>query len=342
MSGNAKASVRQEEIVCDQCGSPAYTAIARGTDREYYTSEDEYQTVRCDSCGLMYLNPRPVAEELGRIYPEVYHSYILDEASGSKGSFITRMRQKAAINRFRPVLKHVRGGGSVDLLDVGCGNGWGLELFRAAAPGRIKTFGVEIAQEACDIAESHGHKTYCGRFEDVELDQQFDLVNLTHVIEHVSSPRSVVRKAYEALRPGGILVLETPNAAAADARWFEKSAWGSYHYPRHWYFFTPESLEAMGESEGFKMVDHYYHPSPTTWVWTAHNMSLKTGGALGRLGEKIFDPIQIFRGGLVPTCTMGFFYLLDRALILTTGQSNVMTAIFKKPAANAGEERQAA
>lgn len=338
----AGPTIRQEEVACDHCGAKNATVIAVGTDREYFTSSDEYTAVCCDECGLLYLNPRPVAEELGRIYPENYHSYILDETAGSKGTFITRMRQLAASKRFLPVLKHLEGVRSVDLLDVGCGNGWGLELFKSAAPGRINTFGVEISQDACDIAALNGHKTYCGRFEDVELDRNFDVVNLTHVIEHVSSPRKVIRKAYEALRSGGILVLETPNAASSDAKMFKDGAWGAYHFPRHWYFFTPESLRRLGESEGFKTVDEYYHPSPTTWVWTAHNLSLRRNGFARRLGQRLFDPLKIFRGGMIPTLVMGNFFMLDLALLAISRHSTVMTVIFKKPLVSSQEGREAA
>src|SRR3954447_12633343 len=100
-------SVATEALACNQCGSQDSKVIARGTDREYFTSDDVYSVVQCDRCRLVYLNPRPIAAELSRIYPPGYHSYILDDAVGSKGSFITRMRQRAGANRFRPIMKHL-------------------------------------------------------------------------------------------------------------------------------------------------------------------------------------------------------------------------------------------
>jgi 2-polyprenyl-3-methyl-5-hydroxy-6-metoxy-1,4-benzoquinol methylase len=319
-----------ESVVCNQCGSADTTIIAHGRDREYYTSPDEYSIVRCQACSLIYLNPRPVAAELSRIYPANYHSYILDESAGSKGSLITRLRQKSGANRFRPVMRHLAGHDRIALLDVGCGNGWMMQVFKSLDPARIETSGVEISEAACDVARAHGYQVYCGRFEDVNLDRSYDVVNLTHVIEHVSDPRLVVRKAYEALNPGGLLVLETPNIGAAEWPWFKDGNWGAYHIPRHWYFYNRETIRNLGESEGLRMVDWYCHPGPTHWVWTMHNVSLSSTKRLARLGRKIFDPVKIFRGGLTPTFVMTFFFFFDAALKMLGKETSVMTAIFKK------------
>lgn len=322
--------IAMEQVPCNQCGSTAHHAVARGRDREYFSSEDTYSIVRCDGCGLLFLNPRPVASELSRIYPDSYHSYIIDEEKASRGSFITRMRQKAAARRFLPTYRKVAGLPHIDVLDVGCGNGWMLTLFKGFAPEKIGTFGVEINQAVCDIARKAGHKVYAGRFEDVATQEQYDVVNLTHVIEHVSDPRAVVKKAYSALKPGGFLVLETPNADTVEWNWFKSGAWGAYHIPRHWYFYTPKSIRLLCESEGFAMTDIMFHPGPTHWVWTMHNLSLERGGVIGRMGRVLFDPVRIFRSGLVSSAMLGFFWLWDIAQIKLTGRSSVMTAIFQK------------
>lgn len=327
-----KHNIAKETVVCNQCGSAAHTVIAHGTDREYASCDDDFTIAQCNGCSLIFLNPRPAVSELSTIYPETYHSYILDEAEGSKGSFITRMRQKAGINRFRPVLKHIENLPSVDLLDVGCGNGWMLNLFRAADPKRIRTHGVEISAPVCDIARKQGHTVYCGRFEDVTLDRQFDVINLTHVIEHVSDPRGVVKKAFQSLKPGGLLVLETPNIGAYEWRWFRSGDWGAYHIPRHWYFYDRGTLRTLGESEGFRMIDHYCHPGPTHWVWTLHNVSLRGSGTVARFFQRVFDPVRIFKGGPVSTVVMIQFFLLDFLMLRLGRQTSVMTGIFSKPA----------
>ena len=205
-----------------------------------------------------------------------------------------------------------------------------MELFKSLDPQRIITFGVEISEPVCEAARRAGHSVFFGRFEDVELDRAFDIINLTHVIEHVSDPRAVVRKAFDALRPGGLLVVETPNIGSYEWPWFKSGNWGAYHIPRHWYFFDRRTLCTLCESEGFSLIEWRSHPAPTHWVWTMHNISLANEGLLASAGKRIFDPIRIFRGGIVPTIVLGLFHILDRTMIAMGKSTSVMTEVFRK------------
>lgn len=322
--------IKTEPVACNQCASQDCEVVARGVDREYYTSRDVFSIVRCRNCSLTYLNPRPIQAELPRIYPSSYHSYIMANVADNKDLFITRMRQKAGARRFVPVMRHLGSLSKIDLLDVGCGNGWLLRVMKSLDPARIETFGVEISEPVCRMAQDMGHTVYCGRFEDVRLDRLFDVINLTHVIEHVSDPRLAVRKAYDALRPGGLLVLETPNIGSFEWPWFKGSNWGAYHIPRHWFFYDHKTINDLGAAEGFTMLDCYCHPGPTHWVWTFHNVCMARTGRLAEFGRKIFDPVRIFRGGPSATAVMGAFWLLDMGALLLRRQTSVMTGIFQK------------
>lgn len=325
-----RASIAVEYVPCTICKKSDTKDIASGTDREYFTASDTFHVVECQSCSLLYLNPRPTKEELGRIYPANYHSYVID-TEPKKISWLTKMRYKAHTKRFEKILKHTEPNKKIDLLDVGCGDGWMMHLFKKTAPDRITTYGVEISPEVCEMARPMANKVYCGRIEDVEFDRTFDLVNFNHVIEHVSDPHAVTQKSYDILRPGGLLVYETPSADTQDWSWFRRGNWGAYHFPRHWYFFTPSSIRRMGESVGLEYVNHYHHPGPTHWVWTLHNISLQYDNFFARIGRHLFNPTRIFRGGLIPFALLGFFTVLDSILIKLTGRSSVMTVIFRKP-----------
>lgn len=323
-------SIEVEQTPCPICKTLATKNVASGTDREYFTSPDLYHVVECASCKLLYLNPRPTKRELSRIYPQNYHSYIID-TEPKKISFLTKMRYRAHTKRFGKILKYIQTTQKIDLLDVGCGDGWMMHLFKQAAPDRITTYGVEISPDVCNMARGMGNTVYCGRIEDVKFDRSFDLVNFNHVIEHVSDPYEVTLKSYEILKPGGLLVYETPNADTVDRSWFHHSNWGAYHFPRHWYFFTPDSLRHLGESVGLQYVSHYYHPGPTHWVWTLHNVFLQYDNRVGRFGQWLFDPLRIFRKGIIPFCLLSFFTVLDSMILKLTGRSSVMTIIFRKP-----------
>jgi 2-polyprenyl-3-methyl-5-hydroxy-6-metoxy-1,4-benzoquinol methylase len=120
------------------------------------------------------------------------------------------------------------------LLEVGCARG----DFLGAAKATFDVFGVEpnpdLAAESRRIAPL---------FEDVIERvpwKDFDVVASFHVIEHVDSPRSFIRAMSERLKPGGLLVIETPNIASLPFRLMQ-SRWRQF-IPEHYFFFDPETI----------------------------------------------------------------------------------------------------
>ena len=324
--------VKLESVVCAICNSSSSRLIGQGKDREYQTVNNVFQVVECNCCGLRYLNPRPTVEELGRIYPSNYHAYNIRSRGESMEvlSWVTRLRHRIYSRRFSNVFSELDGAAEIRLLDVGCGDGWMLDLYRLAAPNPLLTYGVDFNAEVCQIAESFGHKVFCGRFEDLSLDGQFDIINLSHVIEHVSDPASIASKSFSLLRPGGLFVVETPNWRTWEGILLEKGDWGAYHIPRHWNLFDATTLQRLGEQAGLKLVRVIYNPAPVHWIWSFNNISIRKGGPLGRLGGQIFSPLSGFGGGLKAFLMLSIFTLFDLTLKLFTGRTSNMMMIFRK------------
>lgn len=328
-SADLKTDISKELVRCYLCGSNNTVHIATGTDREYYTTSDTFQVVECTECHLRYLNPRPSVAELPTIYPADYYSYHMDVDPSELG-LASRLRHKVHGRRFRQLLRHLDSRPTVELLDVGCGDGWMLYLFKLADPQRIKTFGVDINEQVCEAARARGHTVYCGLFETVRFDRQFDVINLSNVIEHVTDPMAVVRKSFECLRAKGILILETPNRDAWDARRFQNGSWGSYHIPRHFTFFNPATIERLGKQTGFQLQEVRFTPAPTQWVWTLHNIFFGREGPLARKLARVFEPRDCFSGGLKPFLLLGVLTVFDWLGLRLTGQTSNMTVVFKK------------
>ena len=72
-----------------------------------------------------------------------------------------------------------------------------------------------------------------------------------HVIEHVDSPRSFVRAAAERLKPGGLLVIETPNIDSLPYK-ILKARWRQF-IPEHYFFFDPKTMSRLLLDNGLKM-----------------------------------------------------------------------------------------
>jgi SAM-dependent methyltransferase len=106
------------------------------------------------------------------------------------------------------------------VLDIGCGNGFFLDLCRAAGVGLTRCAGIEIASAGANIVRSKGYECSAQSAEQpfVYEDEAFDLVFAGEVIEHVVDPDAVLTEIHRVLAPGGALILTTPNLAA----WFNR------------------------------------------------------------------------------------------------------------------------
>jgi 2-polyprenyl-3-methyl-5-hydroxy-6-metoxy-1,4-benzoquinol methylase len=78
----------------------------------------------------------------------------------------------------------------------------------------------------------------------------FDVVTAFSVLEHEWRPLEALRLAHRALRPGGILILKTPNHASWN-RALMRGDWCGYRLPDHCNYFSPATLEAMLRNTGF-------------------------------------------------------------------------------------------
>jgi len=141
------------------------------------------------------------------------------------------------------------------VLDIGCGPGW---LLSALDPG-WKKHGVEISAAAAEHAARHG-EIFIGPFEDAAFEpRSFDLIVMYHVIEHLPDPVEALALALELLRPGGQLLLGTPDFDSGCARRFGNQ-YRMLHDPTHISLFSNDSMHRCLRDAGFQIdrVDYPY------------------------------------------------------------------------------------
>lgn len=94
------------------------------------------------------------------------------------------------------------------VLDAGCGSG---RVFQHRLAGRVRrVVGVDVTDEPRANANiDDALKANLGSLP--LLDETFDLVVMSHVAEHLTEPEAVFRELARVLRPGGRLLLMTPN-----------------------------------------------------------------------------------------------------------------------------------
>lgn len=135
------------------------------------------------------------------------------------------------------------------LLDVGCGGGAFLRRMRKAGWAVAGT--EPDAKAAVRLAAQEGFPVYSS-LEDLilEREQHFDVIVLSHVIEHLPDPIHTLTQLRSLLSADGRLLLTTPNALSLGSRIFG-AFWRGLEPPRHFNVFSPNSLRQALERAGF-------------------------------------------------------------------------------------------
>ena len=144
----------------------------------------DYRLVCCRHCGLVFVDPRPSSAELTRYYAQTYdYDLFMNDAE----SIRQRGREDVAwVQRFKTAGR---------LLEVGCMYGFMLE--QAQRQG-FACYGIEISDKAAQYArEQLGLKVHTGRVEERPFgDCRFDVIYLSHLIEHLEDPLGTDRYVY--------------------------------------------------------------------------------------------------------------------------------------------------
>jgi 2-polyprenyl-3-methyl-5-hydroxy-6-metoxy-1,4-benzoquinol methylase len=111
--------------------------------------------------------------------------------------------------------------------------------------------GVDFDPKAIEKAQEKGLTVYTGDLRDIAYAQDtFDAITLNHVIEHLFNPIEILTECKRILRPGGQLVVVTPNINSWGQRRFKRH-WRGLEPPRHLFLFSPRTLDTIANKVGF-------------------------------------------------------------------------------------------
>lgn len=273
---------------CYLCGTPGQIAYENLRDR-LFGAPGIWNLLRCANgdCGLMWLSPMPVPEDIAMAYANYYTHAGAQADAGSDAtpprSLYRRLENAARkhylaarygypsdagligwlgspLFRFEPGRRanadfsvfYLPSQPAGRLLEVGCGSGGTL--------AGMKFLGWDVAgldpdPEAVKSARSRGLDITEGDLRPELFDKDsFDAVAMSHVIEHMHDPRAVLAECYRVMRPGGRIVLITPNIMSLGHRLFGRH-WLHLDPPRHLHLFTRNTLSRMVLEAGFERIE---------------------------------------------------------------------------------------
>ena len=224
-----------------------------------YLVESRLRYVRCNSCGLIYLNPRYTDDFLREVYQQHDVPFVRrwrENLSGGADPGLAEYQQ--LVERSLPYEKLklellARLAPQRSILDVGFGAG----VFLATAQ-RLgwEAAGVELKQSTCQFLTAMlDIPAFEGELPEVDLGgRRFGCVTLIDTLEHLTRPRQYLARAHELLLPGGVLMISVPNTASVELRLRKGRArpLAGWHY--HLLCFTAATLTKMLEGAGFTGV----------------------------------------------------------------------------------------
>jgi 2-polyprenyl-3-methyl-5-hydroxy-6-metoxy-1,4-benzoquinol methylase len=236
------------------------------TDRLYH-APGEWTLARCtDSrCGLLWLDPMPVTEDLHVAY-ETYYTHGASAMTAEQGHMPSLLRapfrtmRDFALNlgRISQDLRTLLHLGLEDVppgrvLELGAGDGRRVE--RLVALGWLAE-GQDVDPNAGVFRlRASGVKVHEGPVEALDLQPaSYDAIVMSHVIEHLPAPLQTLRRCLQLLKPGGRLVAVTPNTRSLCARRYG-SHWMSLEPPRHLHLFNSDNLRDLARQAGFATAD---------------------------------------------------------------------------------------
>ena len=209
---------------------------------------------KCAHCGLWRQQPRPDSATLGKAYPLHYGSSLDIKHE-------PRRRIHCYANRRRYRLARSLLGDRASVFDIGCGSGFFLAFLREKG---WNVAGIDSAAEHVGYAQKDLGLTdvVAGQWPEYDTGgATYDLVSLIHVLEHLPDPVEGMRKAAELLKPGGYVLVETPNVNAF-ARYVFGGRCNLFDAPRHLCLFSRSAFNACAAAAGLETISFTtYSPS---------------------------------------------------------------------------------
>jgi len=262
---------------CYLCGTKG-AALHEGLTDQWFGVPGSWNLKRCPDCGLVWLDPMPTKEEVWKAYasyfthedysPNTSRQYmnIADKLAATLCRLLYKIVMRSTTWRKKEKVWRLKGDsmflgnatqGHNRLLDVGCGKGSFIARMRDQG---WEVEGSEVDADAVEYARSSGLSVHLGSLENIHFpDNTFDVITSNHVIEHVHDPISLIQECLRVLKPGGRLVLATPNIESFGHQYFERD-WSHLDPPRHLRLFTKETLRECATRAGFRSVDAWCPP----------------------------------------------------------------------------------
>lgn len=302
--------------LCETDGLPLY----RDLKDRLFGVQGTWSLSQClnPDCKAIWLNPMPVEQDLPKAYRTYYthqtqthsddnlarrlyskakrgylasrYGYYSDEVSRMDRvmgkAFFLHPGRRAKVDFEVFYLNSHKGG---RLLEIGCGSG---AMLKSMVERGWQAEGLDFDPAAVANARQKGLTVHLGSMGDQNFSAgSFDAIVMSHVIEHVPAPRTLLQECHRVLKPGGRLVMITPNTESLGHHLFGAN-WRGLEPPRHLHLFNLMAAKKLVTSCGFKSASVTTTVRCANEIFIASRSVAETGGY--RMGDMRTKSIQLW------------------------------------------------
>ena len=242
------SAVKNAAVPCSVCGASVFKPALKCED---------FFFVRCSRCGLVQRNPQPEKNEIIARYSSIFGGDYLSYELENEAAFL-KLQQLALkdvkFEKLEKLLFNQTGqtnnkDTAPSILDVGCATGALLAFLRDRG---WHVTGVEISPGAEYARNERGLDVRNIPLEEINFPaDSFDVVHVSHLIEHLNNPGVFLSETFRILKNDGHVFITTPNISGFQARLYG-GAWRSAIFD-HLYLFSAHCLSKMLVNTGFKI-----------------------------------------------------------------------------------------
>lgn len=258
----------QVNFSCNLCGSTSGHTIPFR-----YAFKDRFLWgVRCDSCHLMSIWPRPSDQEIEEMYASDYFT----GADSATHHMDVDYLQILGAGDYKEGVEQMKARVSpgAHILEIGCATGNYLHALRHAG---YHVKGIELSSFAVEYAATHFNLPLINKPFDEKLlgkdiqPNEFDVIIMGDVLEHFTDPTAAMRLVHQILKPGGVALIQVPgslNLLSSKLGFFIFRLLGKQKTmtipPYHLTEFSGQTLKRMCQTTGFSKIiiqHHIKHPA---------------------------------------------------------------------------------
>jgi len=209
----------------------------------FYASENGFNLVKCDSCGLLFVENRPYDSIISQAHTQGLHQ-------GDNLLDVTGEFSPNKVSIYLKVLEDIFGNylyNPKEWLDIGCGYGEFILAVKQYFPNVL----IKGTEPNINKIKSARKKRLDVSFIDLlSHDKQYNVVSMLNVYSHIPNPFNFIELIKKRLKPGGYIIIQTGDSA--DLR--PEDHWRPFYLPDHLSFASEKIIVGILEKLGFDII----------------------------------------------------------------------------------------